>query len=215
MEQDARDRRKATAAAGFTGDRATAAAGIDDLDPRVRAAALRSCDRLELLTADMLAAALRDSHPHVRMAALELAASRTSPPVGALLDDDDVRVVEQAAWACGERPHDSAVTARLIDLAQTHDDPLVREASVAALGAIGNDRGLPAILAATTDKPAVRRRAVLSLAAFEGPEVDAAWERARTDRDRQVRDAVEELLGPASPDEPTAPVDTAADHDSE
>ena len=142
MEQDARDRRKATAAAGFTGDRATAAAGIDDLDPRVRAAALRSCDRLELLTADMLAAALRDSHPHVRMAALELAASRTSPSVGALLDDDDVRVVEQAAWACGERPHDSAVTARLIDLAQTHDDPLVREASVAALGAIGNDRAL-------------------------------------------------------------------------
>jgi hypothetical protein len=38
---------------------------------------------------------------------------------------------------------------------------------------------------------------VLALAAFEGPEVDAAWERARTDRDRQVRDAVDELLGPA------------------
>jgi hypothetical protein len=53
------------------------------------------------------------------------------------------------------------------------------------------------VLEATTDKPAVRRRAVLALAAFEGPEVDAAWERARTDRDRQVRDAVDELLGPA------------------
>ena len=53
------------------------------------------------------------------------------------------------------------------------------------------------MLAATHDKPAVRRRAVIALVSFEGPDVDAAWDRARTDRDRQVRDAVEELLGPA------------------
>jgi HEAT repeat protein len=73
----------------------------------------------------------------------------------------------------------------------------VREAAVAAIGAIGDELGLPAVLKATTDKPAVRRRAVLALAAFDGPEVDAAWERARSDRDRQVRDAVDELLGPS------------------
>jgi HEAT repeat protein len=122
-----------------------------------------------------------------------------------LLDDSDARVIEQAAWACGERPHDSAVTSQLAGLAQTHDDPLVREAAVAALGAIGHEDGLPAILTAASDKPAVRRRAVLSLAAFEGPEVDAAWERARNDRDRQVRDAVDELLGPATTDDPAHP----------
>ena len=60
-----------------------------------------------------------------------------------------------------------------------HDDPLCREAAVAALGAIGDVRGLPAILAATSDKPAVRRRAVIALAPFDGPEVDAALARAR------------------------------------
>ena len=68
-----------------------------------------------------------------------------------------------------------------------------REAAVAALGAIGDPAGLPAILAATSDKPAVRRRAVLALAPFDGPEVDAALERALSDRDWQVRQAAEDL----------------------
>src|SRR5437588_591086 len=74
-----------------------------------------------------------------------------------------------------------------------HDDALVREAAVAALGAIGDELGLPAILAATADKPAVRRRAVLALAPFDGPEVDAALARARSDHDWQVRQAAEDL----------------------
>ena len=103
-----------------------------------------------------------------------------------------------ACWGCGEREADpQPPITKLSTLANDHDDPLVREAAVAALGAIGAIGGLPAVLSATTDKPAIRRRAVLALAAFDGPEVDAAWERARSDRDRQVRDAVDELLGPA------------------
>ena len=65
---------------------------------------------------------------------------------------------------------------------------------MAALGAVGDRRGLAAILAATGDRPAVRRRAVLALAPFEGPEVDQALERARLDRDWQVRQAAEDLL---------------------
>jgi len=69
---------------------------------------------------------------------------------------------------------------------------------VAALGAIGDDAGLAAILAATGDKPAVRRRAVIALAPFEGPNVDAALQRALEDRDRQVRQAAEDLLNPGS-----------------
>jgi HEAT repeat protein len=74
-----------------------------------------------------------------------------------------------------------------------HDDPTCREAAVAALGAIGDPAGLPAILAATTDRPAVRRRAVLALAPFHGPEVEAALDRALTDRDWQVRQAAEDV----------------------
>jgi HEAT repeat protein len=65
---------------------------------------------------------------------------------------------------------------------------------VAALGAIGDPAGLPAILAGMSDKATVRRRAVLALAPFDGPEVLEALERARTDRDWQVRQAAEDLL---------------------
>ncbi len=68
---------------------------------------------------------------------------------------------------------------------------------MAALGAIGDPRGLPAIVHATADKPAVRRRAVLALAPFDGPEVDAVLERASRDRDWQVRQAAEDLTGRA------------------
>ena len=112
-------------------------------------------------------------------------------------------VVEVAAWACGEHevvPDD--VLAMLVDLATGRGaggDPLVREAAVAALGAIGDDRGLDAILTATSDRPAIRRRAVLALAPFVDPaheraaEVAAALERATTDRDWQVRQAAEDV----------------------
>ena len=190
-------RRRRAARAGFTGDSASAVAALTDPDPDVREAGLRSLDRLDHLDDRRLAAALADPDAAVRIAALELAAHRPGPTVHHLLDDPDPAVVEQAAWACGEREtDDTPPIGRLAALAVDHDDPLVREAAVAALGALGDEDGLPAVLAATSDKPAVRRRAVLALAAFEGPEVDAAWERARTDRDRQVRDAVDELLGP-------------------
>ena len=69
----------------------------------------------------------------------------------------------------------------------------MREAAVASLGAIGDHRGLPAIIAACSDKPAVRRRAVLALAPFDGPDVDAALAVARQDRDWQVRQAAEDV----------------------
>ena len=69
----------------------------------------------------------------------------------------------------------------------------MRESAVAALGAIGDERGLAAIIAACDDKPAVRRRAVLALAPFDGDEVDATIERALADRDWQVRQAAEDL----------------------
>jgi HEAT repeat protein len=104
-------------------------------------------------------------------------------------------VVEAAAWALGETlaaPAPAPVAA-LAAVVTEHDDALAREAAVAALGAIGDADGLPAVLAACADKAAVRRRAVLALAPFTGPDVDAALERARDDRDWQVRQAAEDL----------------------
>jgi len=197
VADDSSVRRREAARAGHRGDTSTPLHALDDPHPTVRIAALRSLARLDALTDEQLGTALHDPAPTVRIAALELAAPRPTPPIEALLDDNDPMVVEATAWALGERPDaDPAVIDRLGLVAETHTDPLVRESAVAALGAIGDERGLAAILTATRDKPAVRRRAVIALVSFEGPEVDAAWERARTDRDRQVRDAVEELLGP-------------------
>jgi HEAT repeat protein len=138
---------------------------------------------------------MADSSPLVRRTAAELAAHHPQLSLLALLTDSDGSVAEAAAWACGEHEHaDGPVVARLVDLAGGHDDALVREAAVAALGAIGDPAGLPAILAATTDKPPVRRRAVLALAPFDGDAVDAALQRALQDRDWQVRQAAEDLL---------------------
>ena len=144
---------------------------------------------------------LGDPSPIVRRRAAELAAGDRAVSLLAVLDDHDPTVVEVAAFACGEQgrqddPDGAAVVARLGDLAIGHDDALVREAAVAALGAIGDPAGLPAILAATRDKATVRRRAIIALAPFDGPEVDEALSRASVDRDWQVRQAAEDQLTP-------------------
>jgi HEAT repeat protein len=128
----------------------------------------------------------------------------SAPAVLARLEDPDATVVEVAAWALGELNEVTAVppgtVAALSRIATAHADALAREAAVAALGAIEDPEGLPAILMATRDKPAVRRRAVLALAPFDGADVDAALKRAAADRDWQVRQAAQ-LLG-ADPDHP-------------
>jgi HEAT repeat protein len=190
-------RRRAAAVAGHRGDVATARRYVDDADPGVRATALGALARSGGLTADDLAAGLVDAEPTVRARAAELAATWPgdgSPSLRPLLLDPDPAVVEATAWACGERqPPEPGIVAVLAAVATEHDDPLCREAAVAALGALGDPEGLPAILTATQDRPAVRRRAVLALAPFEGDDVDAALDRALTDRDWQVRQAAEDI----------------------
>ncbi len=184
------------ARAGHTGDTGRARAGLVDPAPAVRATALGALDRLGALGDDELGAGLSDHDPTVRRRAAELSATRPAVDVVALLDDPDASVVEMAAWATGEREDGGAVH-RLVLLSAAdggHPDPLCREAAVAALGAIGDPDGLPAVLAALDDKPAVRRRAAVALAAFEGPLVDAALHRCLEDRDWQVRQVAEDLL---------------------
>lgn len=187
-------RRREVVLAGHRGDVATARVGLTDLDPDVRGLALGACLRLGVLTDDDVRVALADPDVSVRRRAVEVAASRPAIDLLTLLDDPDPTVLEQAAWSCGEqgRPSD-AVMARLIDMAIGGDAALVREAAVAALGAIGDERGLPAILHGCRDLPAVRRRAVLALAPFDGVDVDAALDAALADRDWQVRQAAEDL----------------------
>lgn len=182
------------AAAGHSGDSATARAALADPDPVAREIALGALDRMGRLTAEELTAALADPVAAVRRRAVRVAATRPGTDLLAALADTDDTVVETAAWAAGEHEQvPDAVLTRLCTLAIDAADALVREAAVAALGAIGDPLGLPAILAGCADKPAVRRRAVLALAPFEGPEVNAALAVAREDRDWQVRQAAEDL----------------------
>jgi HEAT repeat protein len=199
MEPDAAARRRAVAKAGHEGDEALAQRGLDDPEPGVRATALGAMERLGTLTPDHTAAALLDPSPIVRRRACEAATGHpgdAAPSLLAALADPDPTVVEVAAWASGERkPPEPGVVAALVALSAEHPDALVREAAVAALGAIGDEAGLPAILAALDDRSTVRRRAVIALAPFDGPEVDAALARSRADRDGQVRQAAEDLSG--------------------
>ncbi|MGI8792595.1 MAG: HEAT repeat domain-containing protein [Acidimicrobiales bacterium] len=192
---DAIRRRETVIKAGFTGDEAAARAGLADGDGGVRASALGSLARLGALTEDDVQLAMKDADPTVRRRAAEAAKDHPGLDLVPLLADADPMVVEAACWAVGEREQATPeVVGALSSTATGHDDPLCREAAVAALGAIGDERGLPAILTATGDKPAVRRRAVIALAPFDGPEVDAALQKALTDRDWQVRQAAEDLL---------------------
>ena len=189
-------------------------AAVGDLDARARSSALgalvRSFDVTEHDVAELTATwllAVRDVDAAVRRRAGELGpkivgvATVKSVIIAALIDllgDEEITVIETAAWALGECDLTSDQCALAVSsLAQItieHDQALVREAAAAALGALGDPNGLPAILVACTDKPAVRRRAVLALAPFSGPEVEAAIEAATQDRDPQVRRAAEILL---------------------
>ncbi len=183
--------------AGHTGDEATARAALQDDDPSVRASALGALHRMEALADDELRDALRDPAPKVRIRAAALTVGRPTVSPAPLLEDPSDDVLETAAWACGEREtEDLDTVSRLSELATGHSNPLVREAAVAALGAIGHPNGLQAILSAIADRVTVRRRAVLALAPFDGPEVDAALRRASEDRDWQTRDAAELLTNP-------------------
>jgi len=194
--------RRTVAVAGHLGDPVAARAGLRSADPGVRAAALGAIDRLGEATDGDITGSLTDPDPLVRRRAATLAANHPGVDLEAALGDPDPSVVEVAAWACGERPGvDDVIIDRLIELATAASvDPLVRESSVAALGAIGDERGLDAILTATGDKPAIRRRAVLALAPFldgdhpRADEIDAALQRALADRDWQVRQAAEDLM---------------------
>ena len=198
-------RRRQAALAGHNGDAATARELLSDPSADVRATALGALNRLDRLSVEELLAATIDPDPVMRRRACTESTTwkgNVGDPqeqsialaIASLLDDDDDSVVEIAAWACGERPPAApAVISRLGEIATTHADPLCRESAVAALGAIGDPSGLPAILAATGDRATVRRRAIIALAPFEGPEVDAALTKALDDRDWQVRQAAEDL----------------------
>jgi HEAT repeat protein len=183
-------------AAGFSGDDITARNGLTHQDPLVRASALRALHRMNHITAEELRTFLQDAEPEVRRTAVECAVTFPDVEVHLFLNDTDIFVAEMTAWCLGERVVSHFELDALIQATTSHPEAVVREASAAALGSIGDERGLPAILTACNDKPAVRRRAVLALAPFDGDEVRLALEHALVDRDWQVRQNAEILISP-------------------
>jgi HEAT repeat protein len=180
--------------AGWNGDVAAARRGLADRDPVVRGSSLRALDRLGELADEDITGALTDHDHTVRRAAVAMSVRRSQIDLMGALSDSHPTIREMAAYVCGEHENvRDVVVLRLCDLALEDDEPLVRESAVAALGAIGDERGRTAVLAAMRDKPAVRRRAVIALVAFDGDDVDAALQLARTDRDWQVRQLADEF----------------------
>ncbi|MDA8294045.1 MAG: HEAT repeat domain-containing protein [Actinomycetota bacterium] len=193
-DPELRARRLAVVLAGHLGDEPAARAGLGEESAVVRASALGALERLGALDDTTLGRSCGDPDPVVRRRACELAATRPTVDLRGALDDTDPLVAEMAAWALGEQGATTAIDA-LAQMATGHDDPLCREAAVAALGAIGDRRGLPVVLAALDDRPAIRRRAAVALAAFDHPSADDGLRRCLTDRDWQVRQVAEDLLG--------------------
>ena len=145
----------------------------------------------------MIAQGLRDPVALVRQRAAQLAplasgvGSRSSLPaalIAALADPVPLCVVNVLEALAARR----TITCidQVIELALSANDPLVVEEAVATLAAFGDERGLPAVLAATEGRPALRRRSVAALGAFEGQGVEDTLDRLAQDRDWQVRQAV-------------------------
>jgi HEAT repeat protein len=188
--------------AGHSGQDEQARQGLGDPDPDVQAAALGALARLGALSVLDVARALSGGPVAVRRratdAALSVRGRGSRSTLYALvvesLADPDPLVVVGAAWFLAERRVAMAVTS-LAGTARAHDDVRCREAAVAALGAIGDPAGLPAVIDALEDKPTVRRRATVALAGFDDPRTEPALRRAAEDRDWQVRQAADELIG--------------------
>jgi HEAT repeat protein len=192
--------------AGHQADEPRARRLLRHEDPEVRAAAHGALARMGALAGGDLTAGLADPSAAVRARCVALATAFPGVDLVPLLDDPDAAVAEQAAWAIGEQRSPGPRRAHaLVCVAVEHSDPLVREAAVAALGAIAAMTEVDVEVRATilgalaTDRPAVRRRAVLALAAFEGPDVDAALANALDDVDWQVRQGAALILEAGAP----------------
>ena len=185
--------------AGHSSDPATATAGLTSPEAAVRIAALGALDRLGRLTASDLTTATVDPAASVRRRAAELAASHPDVELLPLLADDDVTVVEIAAWSCGERQVVSdAVLGRLIELTTRATEPLVRESCAAALGAIGD------VARTAGDPRRVRRQAGRPPARRARPR---SVRRRRRPRRRRTRPRRSRLAGPPSGRGPLAGVE--------
>ena len=178
----------------------------------MRRLAVAACaDRLDDpdVLARLAALSRSDTDSSVRAETVEVIAAageRALAVVMAATSDTDARVVEAAATALGEIASPDTIN-WLIDAALGDGNRLVREAAVASLGAIGDVRAVPALLALLADgPPQIRRRAVVALTVFDDPAIEPALRAATADRNPMVREVAEMVVG-REPDPNWSPVE--------
>lgn len=177
----------------YRGNPEPARLALSSEDPKLRSSAILALHRLGKLVPEDLERALADPDPRVRRRAAELAPAYPYVSLTATLSDVEPLVVEMCLWALGEREEASDLQI-VIEIARSHPESLVREAAVAAIGAIGDEAGKAAVIEALADKPNVRRRAAVALATFDGEDITNALRTAARDRDWQTRQIAEDLL---------------------
>jgi len=147
---------------------------------------------------DTVVTLLGDESGSVRAAAAErlgACGERALEHLAEAAGDPQPKVREAVATAYGELSDPSAIN-WLIDVGNEDTDHTVREAAVAALGAIGSDAAIDPLLAFIAEgPPQVRRRAIAAITVFDDPRVEPAIRRAAFDRNPGVREAAEMVVG--------------------
>jgi len=147
---------------------------------------------------DSLKLHVTDSSAAVRAATAEKMGycnERSMDPLETLGHDVDPTVREAVATAYGELAIPQAVP-WLIDASLDDEDRHVKEAAVAALGAIGDPGAIDALLEIMRGgPPQVRRRAIAAITVFDDDRIKPAIQRAALDRNPGVREAAEMVVG--------------------
>jgi HEAT repeat protein len=147
---------------------------------------------------DAVVELLADDHASVRAAAAEKLGScgaRALEPLIVASRDDDPAVREAVATAFGDLA-DPAPIPWLVEVGNDDSDRTVKEAAVAALGAIGDTSAVDPLLAFIAQgPPQVRRRAIAAITVFDDPRIEPAIRRAAFDRNPGVREAAEMVVG--------------------
>lgn len=161
--------------------------------------AVTALDRSAAVTHfELLAALALDKIASVRTAAAEklgLCGSAGFHLLETLQSDAVPAVRESVATAYGELKDPSAIP-WLVKVGKSDEDRQVREAAVAALGAIDDDAAIePLLLAIAEGPPQVRRRAIAAITMYDDPRVELAIRKAALDRNPGVREAAEMVVG--------------------
>lgn len=172
---------------------------LDDEDPILRRMATTALDVASAnILFDRLVELLEDEETSIRAAAAEklgVCGRRSLEYLDAARHDDEPDVREAVATAYGEISDASAIP-WLAEVGNDDQDRTVKEAAVAALGAIGSYEAVDPLLEfIAKGPPQVRRRAIAAITVFDDPRIEPAIKRAAFDRNPGVREAAEMVVG--------------------